>query len=473
VARRTGPRATEFGSTSVLHSLPHLAHHKVINGSSGLFLKNLGVPLARYAVFWSAVWLVQWWLAPTWLVGSRSGLSTLLQALPGAIVGLLALIFASFYVLGQQSANVYGSRAVTVLTVDPQVFNLLARALLLAIVPLLLGGQVPDTGHPSDAVTSAVATVTLAAAVLIPSAANLLMALLGAYTAPRSFMLRTTANVDQYLKAGALDLVVFRVTALGEMVRSAVRRGEGVAVTAGLEGLELLQDAYIEAAAERPEVRFLRSENRGDPGEGWLGIEMAESLVRTGDEVLRTEAVEHDLNAVADTLERVTAAAIKAHQSVEARALIEALARLGTSSHQVRPQAINLWPQSAPTLGRVERIAEEEGQRDLAASALAAWALVVAYPVYHFEYPHPLFFPSVDELGPEPPWDTAREIIGSEEFQRAWANKLEEISPVHPGGTAVALESMRLAAEHRGVALPEWPTLQVRPLDAGKNHAPA
>lgn len=96
---------------------------KLINGSSRLFLKNLGVPLVRYAVFWSAVWLVQWSLAPTWLVGSRSGLSTLLQALPGAIVGLLALTFASFYVLGQQSANVYGSRAVTVLIVDPQVFR--------------------------------------------------------------------------------------------------------------------------------------------------------------------------------------------------------------------------------------------------------------------------------------------------------------------------------------------------------------
>jgi hypothetical protein len=124
------------------------------NGSSRLFFKNLGLPLARYAAFWSAVWLIQWWLAPTWLVGSRSGLSTLLQALPGAIVALLALIFASFYVLGQQSANVYGSRAVAVLIVDPAVFYLLARALLLAIASLLLGGQVPDIGDPSTAVTS-------------------------------------------------------------------------------------------------------------------------------------------------------------------------------------------------------------------------------------------------------------------------------------------------------------------------------
>jgi hypothetical protein len=445
-----------------------MAGNKSIDGSTRLFLKNVGAPLARYAAFWSAVWLIQWWLAPTWLVGSRSGLSTLLQALPGAIVGLLALIFASFYVLGQQSANVYGSRAVAVLIVDPQVFYLLARALLLAIVPLLLGGQVPDTGHPSGAVTSAVATITLAAAVLIPFAANVLMGLLGAYTAPRSFMWRATANVDQYLKSGAIDLVAFRVTALGEMVRSAVRRGEGVAVTAGLEGLTRLQNAYIEAAAERPDVRFQRSESGGDPREGWLGIELAETLARAGDEVLRTEAVEHDLNAVAETLEGVTRAAVRAGQSAEGHALIEALIRVGTSSHQVRPQTINLWPQSAPTLARVERIAEEGGQGDLAADALAAWALVVAYPVYHFGHPHPSFFASAEQLGGAPPWSAGRQIIESGEFQRVWANKLEEASPNHPGGTAVSLEAMRLAAKHRGEPLQGWPVLEIDDQDAGE-----
>jgi hypothetical protein len=429
------------------------------------------MPLIRYAAFWVAVWLVQWWLAPTWLVGSRSGLSTLLQALPGAIIGLLALIFASFYVLGQQSANVYGSRAVAVLIVDPQVFYLLARALALAIVPLLLGGQVPDMGTPSHAVTSAVATVTLAAAVLIPAAANMLMALLGAYTAPRSFMLRTTEPAERYLRAGEIGLVGFRVTALGEMVRAAVRRGEGVAVTAGLEGLERLQDAYINAAAERPDVRLQHLDGAADPREGWLGIEMAESLARAGDEVLRSEAVEHDLNAVADTLERVTEAAVRAHQVPEARALLEALVRVGVSSHQVRPGTVNLWPQSAPTLARLERAAEEEGLGDLAADALAAWALVVAYPVYHFAHPHPSYFPSVEQLGASPPWKAARHMIESDDFQRAWANKLEEGSPLHPGGTAIALESLRAAAQHRDIVLDDWPQLEV-PEDGGGDDEP-
>jgi hypothetical protein len=173
--------------------------------------------------------------------------------------------------------------------------------------------------------------------------------------------------------------------------------------------------------------------------------------------VLRTDAVEHDLNAVADTLERVTVAAVKAHQVVEARALIQALVRVGVSSHQVRPQTVNLWPQSAPTLGRVERVAEEERQVDVAADALAAWALVVAYPVYHFGHPHPSYFSSVEQLGDAPPWNAARQVIESDDFQRSWANKLEEISPMHPGGTAIALESMRLAAQQRGVSLRDWP----------------
>jgi hypothetical protein len=431
----------------------------MMQGSSWLLLKGLVVRLIRFALFWVAVWLAQWWLAPAWLVASRSGLSTLLQALPGAIIGLLALIFASFYVLGQQSANVYGSRAVVVLVADPHVLYLLARALLLSIVTLLLGGQVPDTGHPSAAVTSAVSTITVAAAVLIPLAANMLMGLLGAYTAPRSFMFRTIADVNQHLKAGALNLVVFRVTALGEMVRSAVRRGEGVAVVAGLEGLERLQDAYIKAAAERPDVRFQQAESGVESREGWLGIEVAETLTRAGEEVLRTEGVAHDVTAIAGTLERVTTAAVRAHQSVEAHALIEALARVGTSTHQVRPLTVNLWPQSAGALARVERVAEEEGEGDLAADALAAWALVVAYPAYHLEHPHPSFRHSVDELGDAPAWNEARRIIESRDFQRAWANTLEENSPRHPGGTAIARESLRIAAKRRGVALHHWPIL--------------
>lgn len=418
-------------------------------------LRSLGLHLGRYLLFWTAVWLLQWWLAPTWLVGSRAGLSTLLQALPGAVIALLALIFASFYILGQQAANVYGSRAVAVLLLDSQVLYLLARALVLAVIPLLLGGQVPDRGDPSNSITSLVATITLAAAVLIPSAANILMGLLGAYTAPRSFVMRTVEPVERYLGNSDLNLVVFRVTALGEMVRAAIRRGEGVAVIAGLEGLQRMQKAYIKVASENPGIRVQRSDDGSDVREGWLGEDLADTLARAGEEALRSGAVEHDTDAIADMLDGATLDAVKAGQVGEARALIRALIRLGVSSHQIRPGTINLWPQSAGALARAEKEAEDS-LGDVAPDVLAAWALVVAYPVYHFGHPHPAFELSTDELGAHPHWEAARRLIESSDFQRSWANKIY-------GNTPHLLEALRLGAMRRGVALDDWPKLPPPP----------
>jgi hypothetical protein len=428
-------------------------------------LRRLGLHLGRYLFFWGAVWLLQWWLAPTWLVGSRTGLSTLLQALPGAVIALLALIFASFYILAQQAANVYGSRAVAVLLVDVQVLQLLSRALVLAVVPLLIGGQVPDRGNPSDAITSLVATITLAAAVLILSAANILMGLLGAYTAPRSFMLRTVEPVEQYLDEGELNFVVFRVTALGEMVRAAIRRGEGVAVMAGLEGLRTMQSAYIKVARQHPEIRVQQSDDPSGLREGWLGQDLADTLARAGEEALRSGAVEHDTDAIATTLEDATLDAVKAKQKHEARALVTALTRLGVSSHQIRPETINLWPQSAPALAHVEKEAEES-LPDVAAEALAAWALVVAYPVYHFGHMHPSFELSGDELGDRPNWERARRVIESLDFQRSWANKIY-------GNTPHLLEALRLGASSRGIALRDWPKLPPPPPKASQEKSPS
>src|SRR6266511_1259890 len=50
-------------------------------------------------------------------------------------------------------------------------------------------------------------------------------------------------------------------------------------------------------------------------------LDMAETLARAGDEALRSGAVEHDTDAIAETLESATAAAVKAHHVREARAL--------------------------------------------------------------------------------------------------------------------------------------------------------
>jgi hypothetical protein len=432
-------------------------------GSGRFVLRRTGVRLLGFIGFWMFVWLLQWWLAPTWLVGSKAGTQTLLQALPGSVVALLALIFASLYVLGQQAANVYGSRAVAVLIIDPRVFQLVARALILAIVPLLLGGQVPDEGSPAHAVTAATSTVVLAVSMLVLSAANGLLALLGIYMAPRMFVLRTVEDVEPLMRAGELGLVVFRVSALGEMLRAALRRGEGVAVGASLEGMRRIQDAYNAVARTEPDIRrYGYDADSPERTEGWLGYELSGSLARAGDEALRTMAVEQDIEAIASTLEAATLRAIQEKQTAEPLALIEALIRLGVSSHQVGQQAVNLWPQSVPSLARVEAEAEAQDVDEVAAAALAGWALVCSYVATHFEIPHPSFELSLPEFGPSPPWYAARDIIESDGFQQIWSNKLER-------GIAVPLEVLRVTARRLGVDLDDWPKLPDEETDGEEN----
>jgi hypothetical protein len=108
--------------------------------------------IARFLLVWTVAWLLQFLLAPPWLVASHAGLSTTLQTLPQVAVALFALFAASLYVLGQQVASTYGPRAIVVLMTDDRVAALVVQALILSALPLFLAAQVPDADkRPSDA----------------------------------------------------------------------------------------------------------------------------------------------------------------------------------------------------------------------------------------------------------------------------------------------------------------------------------
>jgi hypothetical protein len=51
--------------------------------------------VSTYLAFWAVVAFLFWWLAPTWFVGSRVGLQTVLQVLPAVVVAVLVLILGS------------------------------------------------------------------------------------------------------------------------------------------------------------------------------------------------------------------------------------------------------------------------------------------------------------------------------------------------------------------------------------------
>jgi len=389
---------------------------------------------------------MQWAFAPTWIVGSRAGLSTLLQALPAAIFGLFALVIGSLFVLGQQAVNLYGSRAVVVLLEDAQTINLPLRAIALGVAALLLGGQVPDVGKPAHSVTAGAATIAVATAALLLSALGALFALLGQYTAPRNFMLRTTESVPSHLQSGALDTVVYKIPMLGEMARAGLRRGESVAVSAALEGLTTIQLAYIEASKSDPLLTQQPSEDGKAERDGWLGTDLSATLVRAGEEGLRVGAAEHDLETIAWTTEDAAANAIRAGQTTEAAELIDGVIRLGVTSHQIRPETINLWPQAAPSLARLEHVAVDAGQPDLPGQAFAGWALTVAYVLVHFGARHPGLDLSIRELSERPPIRAAENLIRSTDWQTKWANKLE-------AGIDPCLEALKYATGQPNIFL--------------------
>src|SRR4051812_47031627 len=151
-------------------------------------------PLA-YVAFWVVIWLLQWWLAPTWLVGSRSGLQTALQVLPAVVVAIFVLVLGSLFVLGQQAVTLHGARAAILLPMNPRVQAVVWRPLLITALALLLSGQVPDSAAPREAVTSAVATLVLATIGVLRYSAVSLQALYSEFTAPVVFTQQALAGV--------------------------------------------------------------------------------------------------------------------------------------------------------------------------------------------------------------------------------------------------------------------------------------
>ena len=208
-----------------------------------------------YVIFWALVWLVQWCIAPTWLVGSRSGLQTALQVLPAVVVAIFVLVLGSLFVLGQQSVALHGARSAIVLPFNPRVRAVVVRPLLITAVALLLAGQVPDSGDPSDAVTAAVATLVLATISVLQYSARSLQALYSEFTAPVIFAQQVLADVRAYLERGKTGNVVFRAGLLTEMLGQAVQRGDSRSISAALHAIDRLHEAYIAAAQKNPGAR--------------------------------------------------------------------------------------------------------------------------------------------------------------------------------------------------------------------------
>jgi hypothetical protein len=380
----------------------------------------------RWLAAWGVVWAVQWWLIPTWLVGSRTGLQTAFQVIPAVIVAVFVLVLGSVLVIAQQMVSAYGNRAPLLLPQDLEIGQLVARPLLVTIAALLLAGQVPDADEPAEALTAAAATLALMAVSIIRTAAPALPALFFGYSAPINFSNKVLEGVEDYMRDGATDMVKYRVAIFEDMLRAGIRRGDSKAIGGAVTGLRGFLDAYMAASNDNPDARTFVYENDGHEEKGWFGSDLADTLRNGAEDSMSNVTSENDMDLVGRALGEFAVVFVKAGYDEEAKYMIDALLQTGVSVHQIVPSgAINLFIKSTDGLVRAERTAEEVGNGDLAARALVAWAVVTAYQYIHFELEHPPRFEvDVAGMGPRPPWYPAGALITEREFINRWHNKL-------------------------------------------------
>jgi hypothetical protein len=150
---------------------------------------------------------------------------------------VLVLVLGAAFVIAQVVTSTWGTRAPLMIALDPRLVGVLAPPLLILVASLLLAGQVPDEGAPSNAVTAVAAVLVGATIRMLVTAAVSVPTNIQQYIGPRAFAQFVVADVRRECDGGALGLVVFRTGLLAEMLRMALRRGDSVAVSATLEAI--------------------------------------------------------------------------------------------------------------------------------------------------------------------------------------------------------------------------------------------
>lgn len=369
------------------------------------------VILLVIAVVAQSIW------APTWFVSSRTGLQTLVQSLPTALIALFALAFATLFVAVQQVTSVFSSRAPLILASDPRVRRIVARTILITALSLILGAIIPDPSTPPKQLpsymTAAGTTLLIASALLIYAYGRFALLLIIDYSASRSFVAHVVDPVAEMLRRNKVKtgLILFRVPLLGQTLRYALKRDDAETFYASLEGLHTIQELYVAATVKNPSLRDHRIA-ANNVREHWLADELYRTYTGVCEEALRLQSPQHEIDLLVDDFGSATLTFIRAHQEHESKQMITGLARLTTSPYQVTEGVTNHLVRPASTLAAAEQCAERENLPVIAAFALANWAVAIAFPQVHFGVTyHPLFEEGVRGFGPHPPWTAAIELV--------------------------------------------------------------
>jgi len=407
------------------------------------------VAAMRFLVTWGLVWGIQVLFEPRWLVGDKGDLDAVLTVVPPTIVTVFVLVLGSLFVVAQQAANAHGTRAPLMLIYDPRARSLVVGPLLVAGGALALTGFVYERQQPPDWELAAATTLVLATAGVLVSSAARLFSLLLMYTAPVNFAKVVLRDVDFFLEGGATGMVVFRVGLLGEMGRTSLRRGDAPGLQAALGGLRRMADLYLATGARVPQVR----EHSYDSTvvTGWMATELRTALVSMGTEAIAAGAPEEEPQGIAELLGDFGAQAVRAGWPEEYREVLRGMEELGTCVQQATPSgAVNLYAPAAFGLARLEQAAEGRGDTELAAEALAGWLLVVSYWAVHFNINEQTTLQrGIYDLGFDPPWHRAHELLVEDSFEDRWLNKMPN-GPMALVGTLA--QAQQIHAEIHGRA---------------------
>lgn len=348
----------------------------------------------------------------------------MLQVLPAVVVAVFVLILGSAAVVAQLAAAQWGTRAPLMLTMSDQFQHAVVQPVFLLIAVLLLAGQVPDPPtSPDDLVVAVVGALTLATVVLTVRAITLPVFVIRVVS-PASFPAFVVEDVWRELEGESTGLVVFRTGLLGEMLRHSLRREDSVAVGGTLTAILELQAIYLSVLERVPAIGNHVLDG-GIVREHWLAEDLCKELVAAAEQSLRDLAPAEDVNAQSHVLGTLARRFIEAGEEHDAWLIIKGLIGLGTSAHQITAEGVINWHgPPAEILASLEAIAEQQEMSSLATYALAGWALVSAYPTYHFnQRRHPMWVRCINDLGEHPPWEPAQELLGAAEWVEIWGNK--------------------------------------------------
>lgn len=397
----------------------------------GSFNIGMWAYIAGFISKWGVLWAGLTLLAPSWLPG-ETAVGTAAQVLPALMVSVFVFIFGSLFVVTQQATMIHSNRASLLLIYYRPVQQIVVRGLVMALATLLLSAIVPD-GDVGAGVAAFTLVLILATAFTLTGAAVLLPLLMSQTTAPGNFALFALDRVDEYLATEGTGLVVFRVGALGEMLKRGVRSGDSLQIREALRGLRGLHEIYIEISEDYPSAR--KHEYESGVADGWLGNELVPFLVSAGQDAIGLDIANEDCNAIAAELAGFGGRSAAAAHEPEFRRAADGLCQMATCTQQAQaPGLYNQYAEPIFGLATLTRAGSDGLGEGAGALALAEWALAIAYAMRHFggyliapEHPH--WGRSIELIGVDAPFTAAHRQIDTELFQRKWGNQLLGIPP--------------------------------------------